>query len=134
MGYRSDVLIVLKDEVEMNRDVKAAFFDDCGFRIVGKREGCTLYIRNQIKWYVDHAAYPHVSIVYGFLRELPRENYRFLLIGDAYSDIEEEGELNDPFHSCIVREFDYDLSECEDEPDRSEEFGDEVPLGKTDCF
>jgi hypothetical protein len=113
MGYRSNVLIVLKDDVEMNSDVKRAF-EDCGLWIRGKRDGCTLYIRNQIKWY-DVEDYHHVFTVCRFLNGLDESSYRFLRIGDEYDDIRTRGRLNDPFHACIERRFAFDLPECEDE-------------------
>ena len=113
MGYRSDVIVVLRNDVVIPEEVQKAFFEDCEFKLIGSFEGHQCFIRNQIKWYADSAGendyYHHVWIVDQFLKNLEYEQYRFFRIGEDSDDIEYEGGFyEEPFNIGIRREFYYE--------------------------
>ena len=113
MGYRSDVIIVLRNDVIIPEEVQKAFFEDCEFKLIGSCEGHRLFIRNHINWYADSAGendvYHHVWIVDQFLQSLNDEQYRFFRIGEDSDDIEYKGWFyKEPFNVGIRREFTYE--------------------------
>jgi hypothetical protein len=113
MGYRSDVIIVLRNDVVLPDDIEWAMREECGFVQEGHCEGHRLYKVNQIKWYADSPdeddPYHPIWMIVQFLNSLKFEQYRFFRIGEDASDIDYEGGFyEEPFCVGIIREFSYE--------------------------
>ena len=113
MGYRSDVIIVLRNDVVLPHEVQHAMLKECGFKQEGHCEGHRLYKANQIKWYENSPdeddPYHPIWIIDQFLKSLDDGQYRFFRIGEDASDIDYDGRFyEEPFCVGIVREFSYE--------------------------
>ena len=113
MGYRSDVIIVLRNDVVLPDEVQHAMHEDCGFVQEGHCEGHRLYKANQIKWYEDspdeNDPYHPIWIIDQFLKSLDDGQYRFFRMGEDFGDIDLEGTFyEEPFNVGIRREFYYE--------------------------
>ena len=106
MGYRSDVIIVLRNDVVLPHEVQHAILFSCGFVLEGHCEGHRLYKANLVKWY---ESYREIAIIDQFLKSLDDGQYRFFRIGEDTGDIDYEGGFyEEPFCVGIVREFSYE--------------------------
>jgi Fe-S-cluster formation regulator IscX/YfhJ len=84
--------------------------DNC-FDVIKEKSGCRLYRGDWLKWYDD---YPIVIAVRKYLRDLDPTEYRFIRIGEDINDVEDHGELYDPFHLGWTRAIIFDEREDED--------------------
>jgi hypothetical protein len=84
MGYRSEVMIQVKDEL------KDAFIALCNKAELETTDG--VLHEDAIKWY--HTMYPDIINIMNWLKELPDEDFGFIRIGEDWDDTEFLGEPN----------------------------------------
>ena len=114
MGYYSDAALVLTHEgcKSLNKLIKASIFGDEAARLLNdadkvlKRDGCILYMWQNIKWYCN---FPDVDLIQRAVEiKLPQEDFYFIRIGENLGDIEEQGTFYDnPFSLCAVNELSF---------------------------
>jgi hypothetical protein len=105
MGYRSNVVVALRNSVEIPKNISAilnSIFGDPHVSDVG-----TLFYVEQVKWYdFDDAHDCHTLTTY--LTDLDYEDFFFARVGDDTGDVEERGSWRDGFEIYIdtVLKFD----------------------------
>lgn len=94
MGYRSEVVIIIKDE-HLNKIPEIYEYEP----EISKSEGWTLFRWLWIKWY----KYPFVEAVESVLNKLPDEDYYFARVGEEFGDYDSTGsaieEIDCPFYA-----------------------------------
>lgn len=109
MGYRSEVLLALKDEKVV--ELFMYFSDIAAINIteyveIHKRNGWTLLSFEDVKWYDD---YPEVKAINEFVDTLDEDEYEFHIMGEDNDDYTVRGEQgNSPFNIYISRELNFD--------------------------
>jgi len=112
MGYRSDVLLALKDErfselIKTMEDRVAANFID-GSKI-HECNGWKLVEFHDVKWYDD---YPEVKAVNEFIEELEdlnQDDYSYHVLGEDDNDYTSKGTWETPFNIRLNRSLDFDF-------------------------
>lgn len=109
MGYRSDVLLALKDEkfaefIKTMDDRTAANFID-GSKI-HESNGWKLVEFHDVKWYDD---YPEVKAVNEFIEELDEDDYSYHIMGEDTDDYVAKGTWETPFNIRLNRSLDFEF-------------------------
>lgn len=111
MGYRSDVVLAMKNEAlkrfinesDVNHSVELlSCYDN-----KAEKEGWTLFHWNCVKWYED---YQDIANIMSFLATLNEEDsidYEFHRSGEDGSDYEYRNSGESPFNINLVRHLDY---------------------------
>lgn len=112
MGYRSDVILAIKDEhlkkfinEECDINVSVQLFTSVDNRV--EKDGWTLFHWNCTKWYED---YEEVRIVTEFMSALEEHNdfgFEFHRLGEEPDDYECRNVGESPFGINLVRHLDY---------------------------
>lgn len=108
MGYRSDVVIAMKDEKfaelvkSMDDKVATNFFEMTGEP--KKRNDWTLVHITDVKWYED---YPEVKAVNDFLSYLEEDDFAYHIMGEDNEDYTHKGTWETPFEIRLQRSLDY---------------------------
>lgn len=107
MGYRSNIVIIVKNEHLENSPIYAACPDT-----TLTNTHYTLFHWDWTKWY---DTYKDVASVMEFIQELPEEDYEFFRLGEEPGDITHEGaateEENCHFYINHYESIDYGITE-----------------------
>lgn len=108
MGYRSEVILTMKDEKfaelvkSMDDRVAANFFEMTEPK---KRKDWTLVHFSDVKWYED---YPEVKAVEDFVSTLDEDDYAYHILGEDHDDYTHRGTWDTPFEIRMTRSLDFD--------------------------
>lgn len=108
MGYRSEVILTMKDEKfaelvkSMDDRVAANFFEGTEPK---KRENWTLVHFSDVKWYDN---FPEVKAVEDFVSTLDEEDYAYHILGEDNDDYTHRGTWDTPFEIRMTRSLDFD--------------------------
>lgn len=89
MGYRSDVVLVIKSNIDLPNEPyegdTEGLMDHADFKV---REDWTCYGWESIKW---NEAFPEIKALMDCLRGLEAKDYYLTILGDEFGDFEELG-------------------------------------------
>jgi len=109
MGYRSDVVIALSNEVYLDSVLKKnlpRLLQDSHTEIIkSKAVSAYIFVMESLKWY---ESYPDVDGVENYLLELDEADYGLTRVGENDSDIENKGTPWD-YDIWVSREIAYPL-------------------------
>lgn len=119
MGYYSDVCLLLnkngvttlKDKLaskeisDTTRSEVESLLTNADRHLVDADSGTECWKWDNIKWYTgDPKYYPEVDFIEKLMVELNDGDYRFMLVGEDYDDLEVNGYfLDDPFGLTLCR-------------------------------
>lgn len=92
MGYRSDVVLILKPGLEPPNYKEPGCPKDSGFLGRAKKNtaenGWSIYEWSYVKWYED---YPDVRSIIEFTKELDQMDFELLVLGESLGDFYSDG-------------------------------------------
>jgi hypothetical protein len=109
MGYRSDVVLAMKDEKfaelvkSMDDRIAANFFEMTDEP--KKKKDWTLVFISCVKWYEE---YPEVKAVDNFVDTLDEDDYAYHILGEENDDYTHKGTWETPFDIRMTRSLDFD--------------------------